>query len=77
MMLAFLYHRIGDGKYANSPLGLYLDVDLEIISVNYILDPLWTEKLNSKQLSESEMEEAYRNYNNVVKEIRMIIKVVK
>jgi hypothetical protein len=65
------------GKYANSPLGLYLNVDLEIISLNYILDPLWTERLNSKQLTESQMEEAYRNYNNVVKEIRMIIKVVK
>lgn len=66
-----------EGRYANSPLGLYLNVDFEIMSFDYILDPLWAEKLNNKELSETQIAQAFRNYNNVVKEIRMVLKVVK
>ncbi|MBM4146315.1 MAG: hypothetical protein FJ240_08595 [Nitrospira sp.] len=66
-----------EGRYANSPLGLYLDVDFEVASVNYVLDPFWTQKLNNKEISKSQLDEAFRNFNNVVKEIRMILKVVK
>jgi hypothetical protein len=63
--------------YANSPLGLYLDVDFQIVSVNYIPDPFWAQKLHSKEITEQQMDEAFRNYNNVVKEIRMVIRAVK
>jgi len=65
------------GKYANSPLGLYLDVDFEMASVNYVLDPLWAEKLRTKEVTDSQVDQAFRNFNNVVKEIRMVLKVVK
>jgi hypothetical protein len=58
-------------------LGLYLDVDFEIASVSYILEPVWAEKLNKKIINESQIDEAFRNFNNVVKEVRMILKVVK
>lgn len=64
-------------RCANSPLGLYLDVDFEIIDVKYILDPLWLEKLNSKEITETQVDQAFRNFNNVVMEIRMVIRVVK
>ena len=66
-----------DGGYANSPLGIYLDVDFEIESVNYTLDPVWAEKLNKKEITEEYIDQAFRNFNNVVKEIRMVLKVVK
>ena len=66
-----------DGGYANSPLGIYLDVDFEIESVNYTLDPVWAEKLNRKEITEEYIDQAFRNFNNVVKEIRMVLKVVK
>jgi hypothetical protein len=66
-----------DGGYANSPLGIYLDVDFEIESVNYTLDPVWAEKLDKKEITEEYIDQAFRNFNNVVKEIRMVLKVVK
>ncbi|MCG2721484.1 MAG: hypothetical protein L6290_05645 [Thermodesulfovibrionales bacterium] len=63
--------------YSNSPLGLYLNVDFEIITVDYILDLLWLEKYDKKEFSEIQLNQAVRNFNNVVKEIRMVIKAVK
>jgi hypothetical protein len=63
--------------YANSPLGLYLGVDFEIVHVKYILDPLWLEKLNSGKITETQVDEAFRNFNNVVMETRMVLRVVK
>ncbi len=66
-----------DGGYANSPLGLYLDVDFEIESMNYILDFVWAEKLSKKEITEEHINQAFRNFNNVMKEIRMVLKVVK
>jgi hypothetical protein len=65
------------GGYANSPLGLYLDVDFEIVQVKYNLDPVWLEKLKKGEISEAQIDQAFRNLNNVVKEIRMTLKVVK
>lgn len=66
-----------NGGHANSPLGLYLDVDLEIESMNYVLDPVWAEKLNKREITEEYVNQAFRNFNNVVKEIKMVLKVVK
>jgi hypothetical protein len=65
------------GKYANSPLGLYLDVDFEILQVKYDLDPIWLEKLKRGEINETQVDQAFRNFNNVVKEIKMHVKVVK
>jgi hypothetical protein len=65
------------GGYANSPLGIYLDVDFEIESVNYTLDHVWSEKLDRKEITEEYIDQAFRNFNNVVKEIRMVLRVVK
>ena len=65
------------GGYANSPLGLYLDVDFEITSLTHILDPLWAEKLHNREITEPQLDEAFRNYNNVVREIRMVLRVIK
>lgn len=63
--------------FANSPLGLYLDVDFILKSVDYILDPVWTNRLHKKEVSEAQIDDAFRNFNNVVKEIRMLLRVVK
>jgi hypothetical protein len=64
-------------KHANSPLGLYLDVDFEVANSNYILDPVWADKLNSKEITDVQIDQAFRNFNNVVKEIKIVLKVVK
>jgi hypothetical protein len=64
-------------KCANSPLGLFLDVDFELIEYTYTPDPEWQNRLVKKECSESEFHQAVRKYNNVVKEIRMVLRVVK
>jgi hypothetical protein len=62
---------------ANTPLARQLDVDLEVVSVSYVLDEPWASQLKDKQVSPEELAAAATRYNNVVKEIRMVVKVVK
>lgn len=61
----------------NSPLGIYLNVDLEIVDTTFNLDPVWAEKLKKNEVSESEIYQAMNMYNNVVMSIKMVLKVVK
>jgi hypothetical protein len=63
--------------FANSPLGLYLNVDLEIISFNYILDPFWQQKLVKKEFTEAQIMNFAFIYLNVIKEIKMEVEVLK
>ncbi len=63
--------------YANTPLGIYLNVDFEIIHIAIKLDSLWTQMLNEKKMSEEEISSAAMKYNNVIKEFRMDVKVIK
>lgn len=62
---------------ANTPLGLYLDIDFELESVNYILDPSWQGPLQEGKIEEAEVFEAMNRYNNVVGEIQCVLKAVK
>ena len=66
-----------DDGCANSPLGLYLDVDFEIESVNFVLDEPWRSQFSGSQITQAQVMHAIRTHNNVVKEIRMVLKVVK
>lgn len=67
---------IKDG-FGNSPLGLYLDVDFEIKDLYYMYDPFWVEKLQNGQITESQMHEVIMSFNNVIKEVRMTLRVIK
>ncbi len=63
--------------YANSPLGVYLDVDFEVVRTAYVLESEWDRKLSAKEMTEGEIMYAMRTYNNVVKETQIVLKVVK
>lgn len=63
--------------FANSPLGVYLDVDFEVMKVHMTLDPLWQKLYDEKKISEDNVRSAAKRYNNVVKEIRMDMRVIK
>lgn len=65
------------GGMPNSPLGVYLDVDLEIVHLNVTADPLWAQMLREKKVSRDELISAARRYNNVIKEFHMVVKVIK
>ena len=62
---------------ANTPLGLYLDVDFEVVSVNMRPDEPWRTQLQSGQLSSADLARAMRQLNNVVKETEIVLRAVK
>jgi len=62
---------------ANTPLARHLDVDLELVSVEYSVDEPWASRLKNQEIGPDELAMAARQYNNVVKEIRMVIRVIK
>jgi len=65
------------GGYSNTPLGIYLNVDLEITKLEITPDPLWAQMLKENKITERELSSAARKYNNVIKEFRMTVKVIK
>lgn len=65
------------GGYSSTPLGIYLDVDLEITHVEIKPDPSWVQMLKEKKISEQEFSSAARKYNNVIKEFRIAVQVIK
>jgi hypothetical protein len=56
---------------ANSPLGLYLDVDFVIASLQLDLDPPWLARLRSGELTEQQITQAAAQYNNVIRQFRI------
>jgi len=66
-----------EGDHANSPLAIYCGVDFELKELNLIPDQLWMEKLKNNQCTRDDIAAAMLQYNNVISEIRMVLKVVK
>lgn len=66
-----------EGGFANSPLGIYLDVDFELKHVTQVMDPEWGDRLKRKEIDEARLLHLSKRYNNVIKEYRMIIQVIK
>jgi len=62
---------------ANSPLGLDLDVDFEIVTVKVILDSVWEKKRITGQLTEDQIDEAINKYNNVAENIQIVLRAIK
>lgn len=63
--------------YSNSPLALYLDVDFELRTVNMIPDAQWQARLQSQAVGQEAFIRASRELNNVIREIRMVLAVIK
>ncbi len=64
--------RFAEMKAANSPLAEYLGVDFELTKAEQVLDPAFNHLANDPALAE-----LIRTRNNVVKEIRATLKVIK
>jgi hypothetical protein len=64
-------------KCANSPLGLFVNVDFEIDSYTYTLDPEWQNKVENGECPDKELFQAIKRYYNVVREIQMVLRVIK
>ena len=62
---------------ANTPLALMHDVDFELESSDAVLDQPWRSKLELGSMTEAEMVLAIRQYNNVVRETKIVLRAVK
>jgi hypothetical protein len=62
---------------ANTPLGLYIEVDFAMESVSHELAEPWQELFERKKLSPADLQHAIRFYNNVVKQTNMTIRPIK
>lgn len=62
---------------ANTPLGLYLDVDFEILNVEQVLDPSYHQVFNEKKISMEDLLVAIRERNNVVSEYKITLRAIK
>ncbi len=64
-------------RRANSPLGLQLGVNFEVLQATHGLETEWLNKLQAGGDAEKEVHQAVRHYNNVVKETHIVLKVIK
>jgi len=67
----------GERGLANTPLGLYLGVDFATKSVTVLLSEPWRTQLRDGKISKDAVIEAIRNYNNVVEQNTIVLKVLK
>lgn len=66
-----------DNGYANTTLGLYHNVDFEIVQAVHLPAEPWKTQLESGDITTEDLELASRRYNNVIKEIHVTLKVLK
>lgn len=62
---------------ANTPLGVYLDINFKIEKYEYILDDGILKMLREKELQRDEIPFLLKTHNNICKEIRIDLRVIK
>jgi hypothetical protein len=61
----------------HTPLGLYTGVDFEIVNCRHTLDEPWISRVERGEISESEINQAARQLNNVIVEVQVELKAIK
>ena len=62
---------------SNSPLAIYLDVDFELVSVNYKPGAQWFRRHPDQNVNLQLLLEEAAIYNNLIEQLDMVIRVVK
>jgi len=62
---------------ANTPLGLYLDVDFELEKVEFLLDEWVRQEVTSGKLAEDDIAKLARTQNNIIQAMTMTLRVLK
>jgi predicted SAM-dependent methyltransferase len=65
------------GGASNTPLGIYLGIDFDVVGTKYALEEPWLGRAQRGQISQAELEQAARQFNNVVQQITIELKAVK
>lgn len=63
--------------YANSPLGLYLDVDFVVEEMQLEPEEPWASRFQSGEITGEQLSQAAMQFNNVVRQIRVHWRAVK
>jgi predicted SAM-dependent methyltransferase len=67
---------MSDGA-ANTPLGVYLGIDFDIVGSQHMLDEPWLGRAQRGQISKGDLDQAVRQFNNVVMQTTIELKAVK
>ena len=62
---------------SNTPLGVYLDVDFEVVRVKNYFDEHWERELTEGRIGEPELEQLARAQNNVIRETAIVLEAIK
>jgi hypothetical protein len=62
---------------ANTPLGIYLGVDLAVQSAEFDLDDAWLGRLQRGEITEADVQHAQKTYFNVISQITIVMKAIK
>jgi hypothetical protein len=62
---------------SNTPLGLYLDVDFDLVGTTLIPSAQWRQALERRQVTRQQFDEAVLTLNNVVSEMPLVLKARK
>lgn len=62
---------------ADTPLGLYLNVDFETTEVTYLLDPFWEAQITTGKMTRDGVLAISRSYANVIQETTIRLRVIK
>lgn len=65
------------GGFANTPLGLQLGIDFEIVGATLVPADWYAKARRTGAMTAQELEVAGQRWNNVFKEIRMMVRAVK
>jgi hypothetical protein len=63
--------------WPNTPLGIYLNVDFDVVEANFALTPHWAKKMQNNEISREDVEFALNSYFNVVDEITVTLVACK
>jgi len=63
--------------FGDTPLGIYLGVDLALHSVNFKLDKRWLRRLQCGEITEDDVRQAAATQINVIAETTIVMKAVK
>lgn len=66
-----------DRGWANTPLGIYLDVNLKILSHQYVLEERYLSMLREKRATAEQIMDMVRTQNNVCSQINIEMQCIK
>jgi len=60
-------------KEADTPLGILHDIDIEVCDVKHGWNPMWSEKLRLKEITEEELHSNLHHMNNIAHSVILLI----